>query len=375
LQLKRVDGSTVKIRSFNIKNLYLLEFPSRNQCAAALLPIQSGLLVNMKKFFPQALVAFVLASQTLTQAQAQFGSPIPGADTATNPGFTANDQINNQTNLSPNTANLANPPLNPPQASINAPSYVSAPVPGQSLNQIYQGQVTTSTNAIPNQQANKSRYQQLPISANDAQVRLQELASQITYNVVPANLLKDIQQNVMELGDWLSDLTDAHYRMYTSFAKFPSTRRAAEAEKITFQNFRLLKHQAQLLKAQILIKQNRVPEALGPLVDVVVAEPQTTTGQSAYKLLKEIGFSQEATNVVPQSKLEPPTAQIPLEAPVQDPLAKASESPANLNSLSPNQVVMPPKAPSKVVATKVRRLAPAQTPIQNQGQFQFRKGR
>ena len=42
-----------------------------------------------------------------------------------------------------------------------------------------------------------------------------------------------------------------------------------------------------------MIKQCRFPEALGPLVDIVVAEPKSTTGQEAYKRLQEIGFAEE----------------------------------------------------------------------------------
>lgn len=317
----------------------------------------------MKKFLPHTVFALLLASQTLTQVEAQMGSPVPGTDANLPPS----DQVSNTLQTNPLIPNL-----NQSTQPVNAPSYVSAPVPGQ--NQVYQGQVSQTGNPLPNsnQPQGKSRYQQLPISTNDAQMRLQELSSQITYSNLPVNALKDLQENVLELGDWLNDLTDAHYRMYMSFAKFVSTKRAAEAEKITFQNFRLLKHQAQLLKAQILIKQNRIPEALGPLVDVVTAEPQTTTGQAAYKLLKDIGFSQEAANLVPQSKPEVTSAQVPVETQTVDP--PAATAPTNINSLNPI-LGTPPKATPKVVAAKVRRLPPAQIPRETPSQFQLRKGR
>ncbi|MFX5634565.1 hypothetical protein ABTE18_22410, partial [Acinetobacter baumannii] len=51
--------------------------------------------------------------------------------------------------------------------------------------------------------------------------------------------------------------------------------------------------QVQLLKATLLIQQHRFPEALPPLVDIVMAEPTTATGQSAYQKLKELGFAEE----------------------------------------------------------------------------------
>jgi hypothetical protein len=48
-----------------------------------------------------------------------------------------------------------------------------------------------------------------------------------------------------------------------------------------------------LLKADLLIKQNRAPEALAPLVDIVIADARGATGLAAYKRLQELGFSQE----------------------------------------------------------------------------------
>jgi len=135
----------------------------------------------------------------------------------------------------------------------------------------------------------QSGYQQLPLSVSDAQSRLDELKS-----LLPDSRPQDLQESIYQLCEWLTDIADAHNRLASSFAKGEATRREAETERQSCHRFSQLKNQAQLLKAELLIKQHRFPEALGPLVDIVVAEPRSATGQAAYKRLKEIGFAEEA---------------------------------------------------------------------------------
>ncbi|MBX9673340.1 MAG: hypothetical protein K2X70_07855, partial [Candidatus Obscuribacterales bacterium] len=67
----------------------------------------------------------------------------------------------------------------------------------------------------------------------------------------------------------------------------------AAAEKQLNANFSQLKREAMLLKADILIRENRGPEALGPLVDLVSADPRGVVGKDAYKRLVNLGFCKE----------------------------------------------------------------------------------
>ena len=57
--------------------------------------------------------------------------------------------------------------------------------------------------------------------------------------------------------------------------------------------FSQLKRDAQLLKADLLIAQKRYPEALNPLVEIVLADPTSATGKTAYQRLKDLGFSHD----------------------------------------------------------------------------------
>ena len=63
------------------------------------------------------------------------------------------------------------------------------------------------------------------------------------------------------------------------------------AERQTAQTFGRLRNETRLLKADLLITQRRYPEAIGPLVNIVLAEPTTATGQAAYDRLQKMGFS------------------------------------------------------------------------------------
>lgn len=159
-----------------------------------------------------------------------------------------------------------------------------------------------------------SAYQSLPISINDAISRIEELKS-----LLPECRPQDMQEPVQQLCEWLADIAEGHNKLANSFSRQEATRPHADAERRTAQRFAYLKNQAQLMKAELLIRQKRYPEALSPLIEIVVAEPKSATGQAAYKKLKEIGFSEEveikpaetASNLAPGSvvPVDPQSAQ------------------------------------------------------------------
>lgn len=142
---------------------------------------------------------------------------------------------------------------------------------------------------------------------------------------------KEFQDAIGDYLDWLADMADAHWKIYNAFAKVESMKPQADVEKQSTLKLGQLKRQAMLLKAEFLIRENRQPEALQPLVDIVVAEPKTATGEAAYSLLKQIGFSEEISlnslPIVPGASK--PAEQIagPAKPPAQvsaQPLAQSS---------------------------------------------------
>ena len=134
-----------------------------------------------------------------------------------------------------------------------AASSVSAPVPGTG-----RMPATAASAAGSAQPGGKTKYHDLPITADSAKYRLEELRA-----LLAVSRPQDMQDSVTELCEWLNDASDAHYRMYLSFAKSDLTKAQANSEKGLNQHFSQLKREAQLLRADLLIKQLRAPGSPG----------------------------------------------------------------------------------------------------------------
>lgn len=230
--------------------------------------------------------------------------------------------------------------------------YGQAPVPGAAPNQYLINSGVSGSPVAASAKAGKGAYSKLPLNVDDAKVRIAELR-----NLLAVSSAKEVQDSVFQLCEWLSDMADAHWKLSLALGKNDSMKAAAAQEKQSAVKFSSLKHEAGLLKAEILIKQNRLPEALGPLVDIVVAEPKSVIGQAAYEKLKEIGFAEEATGAGYQ----------PAERKAEKSAAAAPAAPAlkpvgyELKSVNPAMKSVPsfkPVAPLKTVgADPVKRTA------------------
>jgi len=191
----------------------------------------------------------------MSEARAQHGSPIPGNNPSSGPSY--------QTS-SPLPGSSSHSPL-PGAAAATAPVPGSEPAPPAS-----------------------TIYSQLPLSSLDAKNKIEELSNRLA--VSNPDQVKD---GIFAVSEWLQDVADAHWKMYKAFEKSETTQLQAKSERETALEFSRLKNRAKLLKADLFIKMNRYPEALGPLVDIVVAEPKSETGQAAYKRLIDMGFSKQ----------------------------------------------------------------------------------
>ena len=197
----------------------------------------------------------------------QSGSPASGNAGSPAPGSTA-----------PAPGNYA------PTGTIPVPG--AAPVPGPTAQQVLTG-------------GSSAAYRRLPINYSTASIRLEELR-----NIMLTARPKEFQDAINDYLDWLGDMADGHWKIYQAFSKVESMKAQADVEKQTTLKIGSLKRQAMLLKAEFLIRSNRQPEALQPLIDIVAAEPRTATGEAAYSLLKQIGFSEEVP-IAPAANNQP----------------------------------------------------------------------
>ena len=205
----------------------------------------------------------------------------------------------------------------------------SAPVPGS---------LTAGMRVAPAAKP-KNNYDQLPISLYDAKQRLAELRA-----ALQVSRPEELSVHVNHLCEWLADSADAHYKMASAFTKHDTLKPEAQAEKLAATRFSQLKNQAQLLKADILIAERRLPEALAPLVDIVLNEPTSATGQTAYDRLKEMGFSDE-----PIISADPtPAASGQPGQPVLRPPQKSATAPvAQAKPPAPKPAKLAAKAPAR----------------------------
>lgn len=210
------------------------------------------------------LTLSILSEPLSAQPSNQQGSPIPGNQL----GF-SNDY---------------------PASHANEASF--APVPGSDQGSNLPPEAGSLPASAQPQAKSDSIYEQLPLSVTDAKNKIEELSNRLA--VSRPDQVKD---NIFALAEWLQDVADAHWKMFKAFEKNDLTKLQAQSEKETALQFSRLKNKTKLLKADLFIKMNRYPEALGPLVDIVVAEPRSETGQSAYKRLVDMGFSKQVAGL------------------------------------------------------------------------------
>lgn len=218
--------------------------------------VMVGVLMK-RTLMSSLLLSFSVLTIAGSAVFAQGGPPLPG---------------NNYT--APSGAPVPN--AVPQAAPTQAPTAAAAPLPGPPPQQVLSGN------------AGNYGYRRLPLTYQNAAIRLEELR-----NIMISAKPKDFQDAITDYLDWLADMADGHWKIYQAFAKVESMKAQADLEKQSTLKLGSLKRQAMLLKAEFLIRNNRQPEALQPLIDIVAAEPRTATGEAAYSLLKQIGFSEE----------------------------------------------------------------------------------
>jgi hypothetical protein len=192
--------------------------------------------------------------------------------------------------------------------------------------------------------SSKSAYQSLPISAEEAKVRIEELKTLLLISSPQA-----IQDRIYNTCEWLTEMAEAHNKLANAFGRQDTTKSIAATERASAHTFSQLKNEAQLLKAELLIKQNRAPEALGSLVDIISADPKSATGQAAYQQLKELGFSENA----PETAISPNADQLDEPVKTSSKVVKPAVASIPLKKLSGHYAS--PKTKGKPTIVKVGR--------------------
>ena len=114
--------------------------------------------------------------------------------------------------------------------------------------------------------------------------------NQVTQQLTNGNLDEAIKE-LEELSTWLTNATDNHYELYSSFSKNAELKSASKLEKAYAHDFAELRDKSYYLLAQSYIRQNKLRKAVELLVKIVSSQPDSELGNEAYKSLQKIRFS------------------------------------------------------------------------------------
>ena len=112
-------------------------------------------------------------------------------------------------------------------------------------------------------------------------------------NLFGEGKIDEAEKKLNEIKNWLINATDYHYNLYQIFNKNSKTVQVAKIEKAHALDFGNLRDQASYLLAKVYISQNKLKEAVKLLTEIVKSQTESELGQSAYKTLVEIKFSDQ----------------------------------------------------------------------------------
>jgi lipopolysaccharide biosynthesis regulator YciM len=122
----------------------------------------------------------------------------------------------------------------------------------------------------------------------DAQNRLKKFVA-----LTDAHRYVEAKPGLMQLRQWLVDMTEAHIGLYKTLNQIPSARAQAELEKTLALEFAQLRDRAMVEMAKIHIADKDYTKAVKELTDVVKSQPKSKVGLRSYEMLQEIGFTEK----------------------------------------------------------------------------------
>jgi thioredoxin-like negative regulator of GroEL len=105
---------------------------------------------------------------------------------------------------------------------------------------------------------------------------------------------EDAEKILLNVKGWLTGASENHYKLFQAFSKNQKKSKSAKLEKAHALDFANARDRCYFLLAKIYIGQKKIKDAVGLLVDIVSSQSDTEIGNSAYKLLQEIKFSDKS---------------------------------------------------------------------------------
>jgi hypothetical protein len=127
-----------------------------------------------------------------------------------------------------------------------------------------------------------------PLGFADAENKLKHYST-----LIDAKRYNEAKPGLLQLRQWLVDLTEAHIGLFKTLNQIPSANGQAELEKELALQFAQLRDQAMLQTAKVYISERDYPKAVKELTEVVKSQPRSRIGLRSYEMLQEIGFTEK----------------------------------------------------------------------------------
>ena len=127
-----------------------------------------------------------------------------------------------------------------------------------------------------------------PLGFRDSEQKLKRYI-----DLISAHRYSEARSGVMNLKQFLTDVTEAHISLYKTLSQVSSARGQAELEKELALQFAQLRDRAVVEAARVHIAEKDYDHAIKELTDVVKSQPRSRLGLHAYELLQEIGFTEK----------------------------------------------------------------------------------
>jgi len=127
-----------------------------------------------------------------------------------------------------------------------------------------------------------------PLGFADAENKLKHYST-----LIDAKRYNEAKPGLLQLRQWLVDLTEAHIGLFKTLNQIPSANGQAELEKELALQFAQLRDQTMVQTAKVYISERDYPKAVKELTEVVKSQPRSKIGLRSYELLQEIGFTEK----------------------------------------------------------------------------------
>lgn len=185
-------------------------------------------------------------------------------------------------------------PKNTPASTIGAPAAATtAPQRPPMLNQPPLTQANVEKPQVDAENPPVINHPRLddpnnPLGLTETENKLKRLIA-----LLDANRYAEAKPGLIQLRQWLVDVTEAHIALYKTLNQIPSARAQAELEKELALLFAQLRDRTMMEVARVYIAEQDYHRAIKELTEVVKSQPRSRLGLRSYEMLQEIGFTEK----------------------------------------------------------------------------------